>query len=290
VELAGPVRGWLIGGSPVEVYIRDDLPKLSARLLGTDAEEDAVNPDGYQEYVFEVLLAGPSGRLVTVEYETDDGSAEFAGEDPVHSDYLFASGTLVFQPGETRKEVRVKVFDDGIPEEDENFFLELDEATNSVIDDGRAEAKILDDDTQKLSISDPAPILEGDSSIVYLEFLVQLSEQVPFHVAVNYKTEDGSATSFDDKTGNSDYLATTGTLVFEPGQLEERIRVPINPDLIKEGTESFSLKLFDPVNANLDRSQAVGMILEDDTLPKIRPHELRTYRPLPRRSRTDSGD
>jgi hypothetical protein len=56
---------------------------------------------------------------VRVDYRTVDGTAR-AGED-----YQAASGTLVFQPGETQKRVRVSVLGDTQYEPDETFSLQL---------------------------------------------------------------------------------------------------------------------------------------------------------------------
>jgi len=56
---------------------------------------------------------------VQVDYRTVDGTAA-AG-----SDYQSVSGTLVFQQGETRKQVRVGVLGDPVHELDESFSLEL---------------------------------------------------------------------------------------------------------------------------------------------------------------------
>ncbi|XP_027766965.1 sodium/calcium exchanger 2-like, partial [Empidonax traillii] len=54
-----------------------------------------------------------------VDFRTEDGSAK-AG-----SDYEYSEGTLVFKPGETRKELAIGIIDDDIFEEDEHFFVRL---------------------------------------------------------------------------------------------------------------------------------------------------------------------
>ncbi|CAB1348740.1 unnamed protein product [Coregonus sp. 'balchen'] len=65
------------------------------------------------------LLGGMGESTFYVDYRTEDGSAN-AG-----SDYEYSEGTLVFKPGETRKEIKVGIIDDDIFEEDEHFFVRL---------------------------------------------------------------------------------------------------------------------------------------------------------------------
>lgn len=69
---------------------------------------------------FEVGVTRDGGDLTrpcTVDYCTEDGSAE-AG-----SDYVSAKGTLTFEPGETKKTIKLSVIDDELFEEDEHFYV-----------------------------------------------------------------------------------------------------------------------------------------------------------------------
>ena len=56
---------------------------------------------------------------VYVDYETSDGTAN------VGEDYECAKGTLVFKPGDTSKQIAVKIVDDDVFELDEYFFCKL---------------------------------------------------------------------------------------------------------------------------------------------------------------------
>lgn len=69
---------------------------------------------------FEVGVTRDGGDLTrpcSVDYCTEDGSAE-AG-----SDYVSAKGTLTFEPGETKKTIKLSVIDDELFEEDEHFYV-----------------------------------------------------------------------------------------------------------------------------------------------------------------------
>lgn len=62
---------------------------------------------------------GDLNKKCYVNYTTEDGTAN-AG-----SDYIKASGTLVFQPHERHKQFEVTILDDDVFEEDEHFYVQL---------------------------------------------------------------------------------------------------------------------------------------------------------------------
>ncbi len=87
---------------------------------------------------FVITLAEPSTEPVTVDYATSDGTAT-AG-----SDYLGASGSVTFEPGETSKTVAVVVTGDTVAEGDETFTVALSNPSGATIDDGSATGTIVD--------------------------------------------------------------------------------------------------------------------------------------------------
>jgi hypothetical protein len=105
------------------VTVVDDEPRIS---IG-----DAYNY-GEPAFTFTVVLAFPSDEVVTVNFATMDGSA-IAGVD-----YVAASGTLTFAPGETTKTITVDV----IPlagSWDTSFYVQLTApSANAVLSDGQA--------------------------------------------------------------------------------------------------------------------------------------------------------
>jgi len=64
--------------------------------------------DGFANFV--IRLDAPASTPVTVNYRTDNSTAIAS------SDYVFGSGTLTFDPGETVKTVSVQVTNDAVPE------------------------------------------------------------------------------------------------------------------------------------------------------------------------------
>ena len=91
----------------------DPVPALSI------ADGALTEGSGDGTMTFAVVLAPASGRTVTVDYETTDGTAA-AG-----SDYTAASGTLTIRAGDTAASIAVPVIDDAAGEQPETFMVTL---------------------------------------------------------------------------------------------------------------------------------------------------------------------
>ena len=92
-------------------------------LIGINNVELPEGQSGTTAFVFTVELSEPSASPVTVDFSTRNNSA-VAG-----SDYVAASGTLTFAPGEVTKPITVQVIGDTIAEPIEVFFVDLTNAT-----------------------------------------------------------------------------------------------------------------------------------------------------------------
>ncbi|WP_286188669.1 Calx-beta domain-containing protein [Mycobacterium sp. PO2] len=87
---------------------------------------------------FVVTLAQPSNQTVTVQYATSNGTA--TGGD----DYVAATGTLTFAPGETSKTISVVVLGDTVAEGTESFLVTLSSPTGATVGDGTGTGTITD--------------------------------------------------------------------------------------------------------------------------------------------------
>lgn len=113
---------------------QSDLSEVKAELQRAEAESiDIDNVNATRVYfepghytvmenvgTFEVgvtRMGGDLTRMTTVDFSTEDGTAE-AG-----SDYVSTSGTLTFEAGETKKIIELSVIDDELFEEDEHFYI-----------------------------------------------------------------------------------------------------------------------------------------------------------------------
>lgn len=109
----------------------------------------------------------------------------------------------------------------------------------------------------KLSIADVTKA-EGNSGITDVTFTVTLSAASTNTVVVDYATVNGTAIA-----GN-DYTATSGTLIFAPGQTSKTVTVKVTADTAFEANETFVVKLSAASGATLAKAQATGTIQDDD--------------------------
>ena len=100
---------------------------------------------GTTNAAFTVSLSNASSQTITVNYATADNTA-IAG-----SDYINASGTLTFTPGQTSQLLNVGIKGDVLNEENVSFNVNLTAPTNATIGDGHGFGTIVDDDAPVLA-------------------------------------------------------------------------------------------------------------------------------------------
>src|SRR5262249_19732643 len=87
-----------------------------------------------------------------------------------------------------------------------------------------------------------------------------VSAAVSQAVTLAYYTSDVTATS------GSDYQWVSGGAAFQPGQTTTTISIAVYGDTVPEANETFTLNLYNPVNATLARTQAIGKIIDDEPI------------------------
>lgn len=206
---------------------------------------------------FNLSLSQPTSATIAVNYATTNGTATAGG------DYIATTGTLTFAPGETQKSILVPIIGDLTNEPDETLRVLLSNPIGATLADGDATGTILNDDgpaAPKLSITD-ATVLEGNSGTKPASFTVSLSAAPTAPITVAYATSSGTATS------GSDFLATSGTLTFAPGQTTKSVVVQVVGDTVDEPDEQFVVNLSNPVGASIADGQGTGLIRDDDDPP-----------------------
>ena len=101
-------------------------------------------------------------------------------------------------------------------------------------------------------------VAEGNSGTTQASFVVGLSASSSQSVSCSFATADGTATA------GSDYIATSGTLTFAPGEVEKPVVVLVNGDTVDEVQETFFLNISNVQNAVVNSSQGSGFIVDDD--------------------------
>ena len=193
----------------------DDDPAPTLAVTGATVSEDA------GKIRFRVSLSSsvspPSLQTVTVDYVTEDGTAE-AGED-----YTHIAGTLVIGPEKTSGVIDVPVLDNRLTEETESFSLVLSDPVNAELQDDQAKltavATITDNEPHVTVAPVAAEVDEG--SPVRFRFTrsgdnIDLSEPLTVHFIAGYEDArdewleavvpaDRSSVTWEKPTEDDDY-------------------------------------------------------------------------------------
>ncbi len=217
-----------------------------------------------------VTLSKASEQTVTVQFKTQNGTAQVSDDDYVA---VPAWQTLTFAPGQTTQTIDLRIIGDEQFEKDETFSVVLSNANGGYIVDGVGTCTIRNDDRPITRVQIlPAVGLEpaaGGISTAY--FTLKISGAVVAPIVLSYTTRDGSANS------RADYRPNSGTLVIYPGEEEKRIWVSIFGDRLPERDETFSLVVSAAGNRDVifsnpvtgksspGSAEGVGYILDNNT-------------------------
>ncbi len=102
-------------------------------------------------------------------------------------------------------------------------------------------------------------LTEGDDGTRLASFVVALSQPASGEASVDFTTMDGTAT-----TADSDYDSLAGRLVFPAGETTRTIDVVVHGDTLREDDETFSIRLSNPIGAQILTPEATGTIVDDD--------------------------
>ncbi|GAA6066662.1 sodium/calcium exchanger 2a isoform X2, partial [Tachysurus ichikawai] len=189
-----------------------------------------------------ILLGGCGSKTFQVDYRTENGSAR-AGVD-----YDYCEGTLEFQPGDTRKEIKIGIIDDDVFEEDEHFFIRLSNLREPEVDATEAArlvepllatVTILDDDHAGVFSFGRCELLVPECAGV-AEITVTRETGTRGTVVIPYHTEDGTAHS------GVDYQQTQGELEFSNEESSKTLQVPIINVQEYDKRENFYIVLEEP--------------------------------------------
>lgn len=240
---------------------------------------------GYAMAEVKVRLDRPCdpGKSCAVFYTTQPGGSAVA-----NVDYVPTSGFLTFSGSEMEKSFYVRLIGDRQAEQDEQFAVQIIAARSRGVTTGGALQQvnivILDDDNTtapvqpgptnaglqpQISIDvkrDAAgvalPIFEGNTAT----FVVSLDKTSTKPISVKYRTNQPSLVPVNTALEGVDYMATSGTLTFKPGERTKEFTVRILSDSVtNEGIdlnndgdvrdagegEVFHVVLTEPLNADL---------------------------------------
>jgi hypothetical protein len=232
-----------IVGGPATVQIADDdpLPYIFFRSWPMSVLE------GDGPAVVEVILTAPSSQIVTVDYATQADQSVVPGVD-----YLPASGTLTFNPGETVKQFTVDILDDS---NIESSVIATVEIVLSNLQNARpAQANLLQTD---LYIVDndvypqqavASPVVGLQNSLFYIVEEHEGQVSIDFHLLITQTltlsfVTDSSQLPENAATPGEDYQPVDRNLIFPPGDTKQTAMVNILPDDTAEEFEFFRIFL-----------------------------------------------
>ncbi len=221
-------------------------------IINTLGGNQSIPENSGSNAVFTIALGSVSSETITVDYQTADVTAK-AGQD-----YTAVSGSLTFPPGTTNRTVSVPILDDPYPEAvSELFLLRLTNAVNADVSVEVMGDFIMDNEpTLQISVSNGAPIIEGDAGFAYATFPLTFSLPADVPLTVTWSA--------------APYANTNGSILVPAGATNATIVVPVPGNFAVESNHTFQLML-ESVDAPMPiiwaQRTATCLIIDDDTLP-----------------------
>jgi len=231
----------------------DDAPTISV-----NDRSAAEGNTGTTTLAFTVSLSAPSGKAITVDYTTANGTGT-AGTDYT----AISTMTLTFAIGETSKTVNVTISGDIGYEPDENFYINLTAPTNSSISDAQGIGTIANDDadpTVTLSVNN-ANIAEN-AGVATVTATLSAASTKDVTVTLGYT---GTATG-----SGTDYTASAVTITIVAGSTTGTVTIAAVSDTLDEIDETVITDITSVTNGTESVEQQVTTtITDDDDAPAI---------------------
>ena len=245
--LSNPSGGAVLGPrADATVRITDNDKGLQLELASHSVNEDVGTMTA------RVVRQDDGDFPVSVDYATTNLAA-VAG-----ADYLHASGTLTFAPGDSLKKITVTLLNDAVREPSKTFRLTLRNPSSGAVMGTPVAATVTITDTDELVQFRMGTFTNWEDGAFARLAVVRGESAVAS--TVNFATADGTAIA------GQDYRGLTNTLSFAPGERLKFIDVPLLNDGLRESTETFQVVLSNPTGGTvlgLDRILTVR-ILDND--------------------------
>ena len=247
--------------------VDDDAMPVAAFTQASSSVDEAV---GGIDLV--VALSAVSGRAITVSYAIAGGTARGPGDAP--SDHLLAPGSLSFAAGETTKQIRVNVVNDGLNEIDETVDLALTVAVHALVSPDHHVLTISDNDPQP-PVSFFNSQVTVDEHVGIASVLVNIpapsGRDITVHYAVPVGPAGGDAVNGATAPGaDADFTLAPGMVTIPAGSVSATILVAITDDLRNEALESLKIDITALDGGVLGAVQRTDVLIRDnDPLPSV---------------------
>ncbi len=205
-----------------------------------------------------VRRSGPADRPVTVHWQLADSSAQR------DSDYAATGSELSFAPGDTLLPIYALLVNDRNVEGPETFAALLTAPGNGAVlgSPARASLAVQDDDSlSRIRCPQAAfTVSEKDSLSIEIRRAGETGRRAVFH----YQAVGAPASGATAKEGE-DFIAASGSLVFESGATSMRIPLRIANDTVEEKAERFLVRLSEPSrDVDLSACPEITVDIADD--------------------------
>jgi len=233
---------------------------LASELLVVDETE--------KELIITVKRRGFLGEtsFVTVQAKNSLAEAEldFTSED-------VSSRQVQLNPGQSEAVWKIKILQDDIYEENEDFEVELSDPVMSILEEpSRAIVQIIDPDDES-TVFFPEPSYETIENVGVLRIPIQRAGDVSKEFAVICSTKSGTAggtgpipieSFYDYVSRNEDH---NSVIRFAPNQKEATCDITIIDDSLYEPAEEFTVTLSQPTGGKIDpiKNTVSVVILKD---------------------------
>jgi hypothetical protein len=271
--ITGETNTFTLGTNEHKLTIDAGMTQI---LISIDNVSQNEGNAGTTVYTFTATLNFAQTSTVSVEYQTNDGTATTAD-----SDYVLKTGTLIFNPNVTSQTFTVNVNGDLKYETNEQFTTSLLNAINAAISSAPNQGVgtiVNDDATPTVSISDTdGGVTPGEASTVEgnvganptINFTVTLSNPSYQDIVLWFYTTDGTATLAD-----SDYVQVIDGAIpvtIFAGTTQSTFNVTLNGDTKYETDETLTVTMTvqsgDVSNGGV--ITATGTIINDDSPPTV---------------------
>jgi poly(3-hydroxybutyrate) depolymerase len=250
VSLSNPTGGAVLGARTVaNVNIQESDKGLHFYVPTFAVNEEAGTVE------IKVARGDDGENQVSVDYATADGTAT-AGQD-----YSATSGTMTFEPGVVLKSFAVPVLNDALLESAESFRVTLSNPSGDGVLGSPSVTTISIQDTDRRFQFDSQNYAAREEAEYVQVGIIQADNDAP--ASVDFSTSDGAALA------GLDYVGSTNTIQFGPGERRKWIQIPLLNDGLKEAVKSFRITLSNPTGGTALGSQPTATVKITDNDPGV---------------------
>lgn len=237
----------------VDYSVYSPLLEISTGIFRFDADAYAAREDQRSITIQVQRTSGVDG-VVAVNYAVQGGTATEG------HDFAGASGTLQFASGESVKTFSIDLLTDVHFEPTETAQLQLSSPSLGTTLGTPAQA------TLTISNTPPPQVVFTSSSY----FANEGSGTVTISAARQFGSLGTATVQFSTTNGTaaagSDYVTASGTITFADGETNKTVAITILNDNLPEAMETFDVRLFNPVGAQLGELTSTSVNIEDNEM------------------------